>query len=182
MKKLTPRLLATSALTLLALGWMLTSTRSVAAQQGPPAVSVNVVSPVPLPVTGLVKDIGRGTPFTTTSPKTSGPGEPPEVEFTTQVNPGHLLVIEHVSVKLSACAASTMSIEDFELRAGAKGAFLAPVRVLSTFANALIANEELKFVVASGETITVEAEQLSFSSSCGPLSMVATISGVVIPQ
>jgi hypothetical protein len=107
-------------------------------------------------------------------------GEPPAVVFPTQVVSGQLVVIEHVSVRLSNCPTGTLTVEDFKLHAGTKDVFLIPVHAPSTFANAFFANEQVKFVVEPGETIKVETENFG-SSGCGPASLVATISGVVIP-
>jgi hypothetical protein len=61
--------------------------------------------------------------------------------------------------------------------------FLIPVHVASTFANSYISNEQTKFVVEPGETISVETENFGSSGppGCGPASLHATISGVVIP-
>jgi hypothetical protein len=178
MKKRSTQLLVLSGLMLAVFGWTLTSTHLAAAQQGPPTVPVNIVSPIPVPVS----DAAHGIPFTTSGTATNV-GGPPEVVFTNPLTSDQLLVIQQVSAKLSACAASSISFEDLRLVAGTtKFVWLAPDHLLSTFANAFITNEELNFVVAPGETIKVETEQLAFSSACGPLSMKATISGVVIPK
>jgi hypothetical protein len=141
---------------------------------------VTIVSPLPLPVTGSVRDAGRGTPFTVTSPKTSPLGEPPEVAFSLQVAFGQVAIVEHVSVRLASCPSGTLTLEDFRLHAGTKAVFLAPVHILSTFANAYIANESTKFVVEPGETISVETENFG-TSGCGPADLVATISGSLVP-
>ena len=177
-----PQVVLASTVLLLAFTWVVTHSNSVTAQSPHPgSAPVTVVSPIPLPVTGFVNDVGRGAPFTTTVPKNSPMGEPPAVTFPTVVSPGQLVVIEQVSVKLSNCPTGTLTVEDFSLRAGTKAVFLAPVHVLSTFANAFIANEHLKFVVEPGEMIVVETENFG-TSGCGPASLIATISGAVIRQ
>jgi hypothetical protein len=164
------------------IGVFFDSREVVAQKPASGSAPVTIVSPLPVPVTGQVRDVGNGTPFTTTTLKTSSIGEPPEVVFPTEVVSGHLVVVEQVSVRLSNCAGGTLNIEDFGLHAGTKAVFLEPVHVSSTLANTYLANELTKFVVEPGETIRLEAENFG-SSGCSPsdLSLVATISGVVIP-
>jgi hypothetical protein len=168
--------------TLALLGIVLGSRPLVAQNPNAGTAPVTIVSPIPLPVTGTVHDADRGTPFTTTSPRTSPADEPPEVVFSTQVSAGHVGVIEHVSVRLANCAAGVMTVENFTLRAGTKQVFLEPVHVTAISSNAFLANETTKFVVAPGEAISVEAINFSSSGCPAGLTFIATISGEIIPS
>ena len=182
MTKFRNQLIIGVAASLLGVSVMFFSAGHVAAQNpGGGAAPVNIVNPIPVPVTGVVRDVGRGAPFTVTSPQTSS--TPPEVVFSSHIPAGHLAVVEHVSVRASVCANGTVSLQDFRLRAGNKSVYLIPVRVISTFVNSLMANEQTKFVVEPGETISVETENFASSSppGCGSPTMDAAISGVVIP-